>query len=92
MGKKVWKHWVGCVLDRNFGKNSREESSVKQNVGTNSELAPRPTKIREKLEKNGRSQDLPDVYRLVASSSAFEYARYGGSLYKYWQQCKPQCM
>jgi hypothetical protein len=73
-------------LDKNFGKTSREEFSVKYNLGTNPALPPGPKKITENLEHAGWSQELPDAYGLVDSSPAFEYARYGGSLYKYRQQ------
>jgi len=59
---------------------------------TNSALAPGPTNITENLEHTGWLKDFPDAYRLVDNSPAFEYARYGGNLYKYRQKSKPQCM
>jgi hypothetical protein len=59
---------------------------------TNSALAPEPTNITEKLEDAGWSKDHPDAYRLVDNSPALECARYGGNLYKYGQQSKPQCI
>jgi len=61
-------------------------------LGNISALAPGLTKITENLDHAGWSQNLPDAYRLVASSPAFEYARYSDSLYEYWQQSKPQCV
>jgi len=80
-------------LDRNFGRTSREEEfNAKQNLGTISALAPGPTKITENLDHAGWWQDLPDEYRLVASSLAFECARYGCSLCEYRQQSKPCCI
>jgi hypothetical protein len=39
-------------------------------LGNVSVLASRLRKTRENLCRDGRSQDLPDVYRLVASSPA----------------------
>jgi hypothetical protein len=50
-----------------------QASSATWDFGTDSALALGPRKITENLDRVGLSQDLPDAYRLPASSPAFKH-------------------
>jgi hypothetical protein len=54
----------------NIGMSASEASSATWNLGTNSAFALGPRKTTEKLDRVGRSQELPDANRLLASSPA----------------------
>jgi hypothetical protein len=43
------------------------------NLGSKSAFVPEATTIMENLDRVGRSQDLPDANRILASSPAFTY-------------------
>jgi hypothetical protein len=56
----------------NVGRAAREASSATWSLGTNSEIALRPRKTTESLDRVGRSQSLPNANCLLASGVAFK--------------------